>query len=193
LIPLHGDERARERLAVFIDDASGNHPAAREPEVDVRRGLSISQRHRCARLQRPALTVRRVDEAALRSRDGVVAGSKIADEITSLIVGDGGSAAASTAGGRANDRDPRPFDRPAGIRCEHASTDRRRAFRDVGAIACLPACLSASTRLRRGRGCLRQRRLPCDHGGQPQREQTGECGGAAGRHDEQTTTESARS
>lgn len=87
LIALHGDDRARQRLAVLVDDASGDHAAPGQAEVDVGDRLRLGDDDRAAGLERAALAVDAVDKAGLRRVDGVIAGAELIEAVAPLLVG----------------------------------------------------------------------------------------------------------
>ena len=142
LISLDRDDRANERFAVLVEHAAGDHGASRQAQIEIPDRSSVGELHRCSRLERPPLTVGRVDEAVLEGGDGVGPGRKAGDLKSSLIVGARRSRLASTC----RSGDAGALDGPSGVRGQHPSGERSSTRRSLRCVPCrrltLPACLA---------------------------------------------------
>ena len=140
LISLDRDDRANERFAVLVEHAAGDHGASRQAQIEIPDRPSLSELHRCSRLERPPLAVGRVDEAVLEGGDGVGPGRKAGDLKSSLIVGARRSRLASTC----RSGDAGALDGPSGVRGQHPSGERCSTRRSLRGVPCrrltLPAC-----------------------------------------------------
>jgi hypothetical protein len=81
--------RVGDGLAVFIDNASGDDAAARERKINFLHRLPVENLERLARFERPPLSVRKADVAALVGVDVVAAGRQILELVRALRVGCG--------------------------------------------------------------------------------------------------------
>ena len=75
------------RLAEFVDDAAGEHAAARQRDIGLVHHLRVGQLDRTSRFERTALAVLHRDEAGLGDADGESSGGEVAELVAALRVG----------------------------------------------------------------------------------------------------------
>ena len=124
------DVDVRQRLAKLVDDAAGDHAAARHGDVGVLEHLFVGQLDRPAGLERAGLPVLNADVAGLRGRQVEAPAWKIAELEAAVAVGhrrlrhDLGP----------HDADLRPADWRARFGRQHAAGDPRRARLELSAL-----------------------------------------------------------
>ena len=124
LISHRRDHDVRQRLAELVEDAPGDHRAARQAEIHALHGLSVFDLQRGTGLERARLPVRQRDVAALRCIDRVAAGFHFLELVPAVVVCGREAVLPDLSG-----ENPylRLSKRPARVRGQHVAAQRRRA------------------------------------------------------------------